>query len=141
MKAICKEFKLHVIVHDLEDVNHNSKYRVNKKNYFGDLKTEAFNEIHINSYKDHYFLEEKTKYTRDYIKRKYVLHEEVDPNNFNKRFDGGYWNFTDSRRVLFSCGIWSWSLHHDFMVYCSFCSVHYRIECCAGCPQPFQVNK
>ena len=47
MDAICEEFKLHVIVHDLEDENRNSKFRVKKKNYFGVPEKDAFNVIHI----------------------------------------------------------------------------------------------
>ena len=104
MDAICEEFKLHVVVHDLEDENKHSKFRVNKKNYFGVPEKEAFNVIHLNSFKEHYFLEEKTKYSNDYIKHKYVLHEEVDPKNFNKRFDGGYWKATKDPKRFISSG-------------------------------------
>ena len=100
MDAICEEFKLHVVVHDLEDENHNSKFRVNKKNYFGVPEKEAFNVIHINSYKEHYFLEEKTKYSSNFIEHKYVLHEDVDPNNYNKRFKNGRW-VTDNQSARF----------------------------------------
>ena len=100
MDAICEEFKLHVIVHDLEDENHNSKFRVNKKNYFGVPEKDALNVIHLNSFKEHYFLEEKTKYSSNYIDHKYVLHEEVDSNNYCKRFKNGRW-VTDNHPTRF----------------------------------------
>ena len=58
MDNICKEFKLHVIVHDMErtETGNHSKFRVNKKNYFGVPEEEALNVIHLNSFKEHYFL-------------------------------------------------------------------------------------
>lgn len=100
MDAICEEFNLHVVVHDREHTNNNRQYRVNKKNYFG---TQDGLRIDLNSYKNHYFLEEKTIYTLDYIKHKYVLHEEVPEQAYNKRYVNGYWQRTsESKRFLTS---------------------------------------
>ena len=81
---ICEEHNLHIVVHDLEYSNENTIVRVNNKDYFGVTDGVV---IHLNSYKKHYFLEEKTQYTTDYIKHKYVLHEDIDPSCFNKIYD------------------------------------------------------
>ena len=103
MDAICEEFNLHVIVHDMEQTNNHRKFRVNKKNYFGVPREQAIAIIDLNSYKNHYFLEEKTIYTLDYIKHKYLLHEDVPEQAYNKRYVKGYWQRTsESKRFLTS---------------------------------------
>ena len=92
MDAICAEFKLHVVVHDLEYTSKNTIVKVNhNKYYFGVPAKDAFNVIHLNSYKNHYFIEEKTIYSTDYIKHKYQLHEEVPDQCYNKRFRKEGW--------------------------------------------------
>lgn len=100
MEALCNEFKIHVIVKDLEYTNDNTKFRVNGKNYFGCNKKEATWNITLNSFKEHYFIDEQTKYTTDYIKHKYVLHENIDDKYFNKVFTKGKWK-TDNRPIYF----------------------------------------
>ena len=89
MDLICEEFDLHVTVHDLEYTNaRNSIFRVNGKNYFG---TEKGLKIDINAYKGHYFLEEKTIYSSDYIKHKYIMHEDIPEVCYDKRLRGDHW--------------------------------------------------
>ena len=101
MDQICDEFNLHVIVHDLEYKNHNSRFRVSNKLYFGSKDGQV---IHLNSFKGHYFLEEYTKYTVDYIKHKYISHEEVPEECFNKRKKGKYWCRTTENKYFISSG-------------------------------------
>ena len=57
----------------------NSLVRVNNKNYFG---TEDGRQIELNSFKGHYFIQEKSKYSASIIKYKYVMKKEVDEANY-----------------------------------------------------------
>ena len=99
LDAICEEFNLHVVVHDLEDTNKHTIIRVNGKNYFG---TPNGKHIELNSYKGHYFLEEKTKYTSYYIKHKYLLKEDVPKLYFNKFYEGGRWRTKNQPKFFIS---------------------------------------
>ena len=100
MDEICAQYDLHVIVHDLEVTNKNSLVRVNNKNYFG---TEHGQHIELNSFKGHYFIQEKTKYSFSFIKHKYILKEDVDEENYNKTYEDGKWkNKKDSKRFITS---------------------------------------
>ena len=114
MDAICEEFGLCVIVHDLEYTQRNSIIRVNNKNFFGvpkhDSCTESASgiqdglEIHLNSYKGHYFIDEYTEFTSDYINHKYAMHEELDESYCNKRYTSGKWKATKEQRRFITSG-------------------------------------
>ena len=84
MDAICEEFNLHVVVHDLEYTSKNTLIKVKHNKYYFGSKDGL--RIDLNSYKNHYFIEEKTIYTLDYIRQKYVNHEDVPEQCYNKRF-------------------------------------------------------
>ena len=99
MDMICDEFKIHVIVNDLECTSRHSKFRVNGKKYFGTDASKAKRVIKLNSFKDHYFIEEHTKYTIDYITHKYILHENIDDSNSCKRYDRQRWVNTSEERL------------------------------------------
>ena len=104
---ICIEFKLHVVIHDLEQTNGNCIFRVNGKKYFGVDKDEAIHEFSINCFKGHYFIDNRTKYTIDYIKHKYVLHEDIDPTCYNKIYDvskTNKWRHRNEPRRFISSG-------------------------------------
>ena len=101
MDAICEEFNLHVVVHDLEYTSKNTLIKVKHNKYYFGSKDGL--RIDLNSYKNHYFIEEKTIYTLDYIRQKYVNHEDVPEQCYNKRFVNGYWQRTnESKRFLTS---------------------------------------
>ena len=91
MDALCDEFKIHVVVKDLEYTNDHTKFRVNGKNYFGCPKDEAKWCLTLNSFKDHYFIDEPTVFTTEYIKHKYVLHEDIGEVCYDKVYRNGIW--------------------------------------------------
>ena len=104
MDALCDEFKIHAVVKDLEYTNDHTKFRVNGKNFFGCSKDDAKWCLTLNSFKDHYFIEEPTQYTTDYIKHKYVMKEDVNENNSGKRYNGGKWIKVDRPSRFASSG-------------------------------------
>ena len=100
MDMICQEFNLHVSVKDLESTNDNTKFRVNRKKFFG---TANGTKVLLNSYKCHYFIEDRTPYTYDYIKHKYILKEDIPNEYATKRYHQGYWsNNKDADRFMSS---------------------------------------
>lgn len=101
MDDICDEFDLHVIVHDLEATNNHSRFRVNNKTYFGSKDGQV---IHINSFKGHYFIDEPTKYSVQYIQHKYIQHEDINDECYNKRLKGKYWCKIHEAKYMCSSG-------------------------------------
>ena len=114
LNALCQELHVKVIIHDLEDVNRHSKVRVNKNNFLGDEKADEKRTYEMNLFKEHYFIEARSKYTRDYIKHKYVMKENINDECFDKRFNGRNWfsvdresrfiGYGDLVKTLFNCG-------------------------------------
>ena len=58
----------------------------------------------MNSFKDHYFIEEHTPYTTDYITHRYVQHEDINAINYCKRFKSGKWTKTSEQRRFITSG-------------------------------------
>ena len=98
INLVCQEFKIHLIIHDKDDKSKHSLIRNQCKkrttqdknySYLGVPKEEAKHIIEMNLFKDHFFLEEPTPYTKDYIVHKYVNKEDVPAECYNKRFYNG----------------------------------------------------
>ena len=101
MDEICDEFNLHVVVRDLEAMNNHSRFRVNNKTYFG---SENGKVIYLNSFKGHFFIDEVTKFTVHYIQHKYVQHEDIPDECYNKRLRDKYWCRTNESKYMCTSG-------------------------------------
>lgn len=111
INLVCQEFKIHLIIHDLEyKSNHSLIRNQGKKNpgqkgtYLGVPKEEAKYIVEMNLFKDHFFLEEPTPYTRDYIVHKYVNKEVVPEQCYNKRFNKNCWYVTKEENRFMKSG-------------------------------------
>ena len=58
----------------------------------------------MNSFKDHYFIEEYTKYTTDYIKHEYIQHENIPEVNHCKRYNKQKWVTNNQQRRFITSG-------------------------------------
>lgn len=91
---ICLEYKIHLILYYIDDettyTNKRMKIGCNYKKYIGVKQEEAKYYIEMNLYKQHYFLEEITPFSKYYIK-----HLKNEPEcNYNKELHGQRYQIT-----------------------------------------------
>ena len=102
---ICIEHYFHIILHCINDdqiINQNKKYvfrrKNGSKNYLGVKKDLAKKIIHLNIYKGHFFIEEKTIFSSYYINNFHNL----NPKYYNKRFTDNHWKVCDKSHCISS---------------------------------------
>ena len=82
LDKICKEFKIHLICHYIND-KRSEKIGPRHQKFIGVKEEEAAYKVEMNLFQKHYFLEEKTPFSKYYIKN----FEKEDPNNFAKQYE------------------------------------------------------
>ncbi|MBR3617509.1 MAG: hypothetical protein IKN46_02405, partial [Acholeplasmatales bacterium] len=111
IQALCLEFHIKVKVHvvdfdedgNLKDINN---VRVTgkdgkTKNHFGEPDTDEDRTFEFNLFKEHYFIEERTPFTSDFIKRINSTSE----NNYNKMFKNSKWYKAEKSRFITSSNL------------------------------------
>ncbi|MBO7121451.1 MAG: hypothetical protein J6V79_03575, partial [Bacilli bacterium] len=91
IEALCSEFHIKVFVHPIELNEGNKKktknVRSNKKNFIGDANAADDKTFYFNLFENHYFIEERTPFTSDYIKHI----DQASLDNYSSRLKNGRW--------------------------------------------------
>lgn len=82
IEELCKEFKIHMILHYITE-DRNRQISTNNKKYFGVDANDASYNIEMNLFQKHYFIEEPTPISCYYIKH----FENEEEQNSSKEFD------------------------------------------------------
>ena len=84
INEICKEFKIHLVCHYIND-KRSEKVGPNQQKFIGVKEEEAAFKVEMNLFQKHYFLEEKTPFSKYYINN----FEKEEEDKFDKIYHKG----------------------------------------------------
>ena len=97
LKKLCEELHIYCKIHYIKEDNVNDEIRTKD---IGVPKDESKYQIELGYYKNHYFIFEKTKYTRYFIQHFEELKYIKDANKIIGKTNGGKYQ-RDSRSIYF----------------------------------------